>query len=69
MQKRIINKLAGTKMQITDSEHCWKINNISVDIKFLFLLLPLQVDNTEEYQKNSHIQEDKAQIWLSSVKH
>lgn len=49
-------------MQITDSEHCWKINNISVDIKFLFLLLPLQVDNTEEYQKNSHIQEDKAQI-------
>jgi hypothetical protein len=33
------------------------------------LILPLQVDNMEESQKNSDIQEDKAQIWLSSVKH
>jgi hypothetical protein len=62
MHKKIINKLAGTKTQATDSEHCWKMNNILVDIKFLFLILPLQVDNMEESQKNSDIQEDKAQI-------
>jgi hypothetical protein len=51
MHKKIINTLAGTKTKITDSEHCWKRNNILVYIKFLFLLLPLQLDNMEEFQK------------------
>jgi hypothetical protein len=62
MHKKIINTLAGTKTKITDSEHCWKMNNILVDIKFLFFLLPLQVDNIEELKKNSDIQEDKTQM-------
>jgi len=40
MHNKITNTLAGIKTKITDSEHCWKMNNILVDIKFLFLLLP-----------------------------
>jgi hypothetical protein len=43
--------MADTKTNITDSEQCWKLNNILVHIKFLFLLLPLQVDNMKEFQK------------------
>jgi len=50
MHTKIINKPAGIKTQVTDSEHCWKMN-ILVDIKFLFLLLPLEVDSMEEFQK------------------
>jgi hypothetical protein len=52
MYKKIIGR---HKTNVTDSEQCWKMNNNLVYIKFLFLLLPLQVDNMEEFPKNSDI--------------
>lgn len=44
------------------------MNNILVDIKFLFLLLPLQLDNMEEFQKQYKRIKNRYDFLVSNTK-